>query len=386
MDICSANPTSSHLEKKCSFCGIRYFQDYLYGSGLFSCEHCYTAFPETFADREARRERKCNEKDPLYSYLPSKNASVRTRHLLHFFKSAAASPLSNAVTSSMLPLASISKGKSNREYCFVAAKDSSGEILSLRLRFARNLAGIRYLSQLNENEKLFIRDIFQSPTSIFFQTFQEIHAKLEKKGISIRSYHNDEDHVRTEWIFPAYPVNNEGSFTKRQLQIIQEKLSLCLEGQEKLDALYQWQFHKKYGYLTSCPTLYGVGLRFSIKMYLTNIRVYSILSTRGRKDDAIWRESFKSLGYEVRNISPMKGPQLQNLSDFTMNKACALADIESKADTEEKCEEQFVTLEFSCYEFPFSLNEAPHASKVNILMKEMKDMNILLAKYVAARQ
>lgn len=65
---------------------------------------------------------------------------------------------------------------------------------------------------------------------------------------------NEEDHFRIQSFFSG--LNLEDAF------IIADKVD------DALEKFYNYAYHDKYGYLTSCPTNIGTGVRFSVMMHL----------------------------------------------------------------------------------------------------------------------
>ena len=65
---------------------------------------------------------------------------------------------------------------------------------------------------------------------------------------------NEEDHIRIQ-------VFSSG-------QELEELLNLAIEIDEKIDGLVTYATNEKYGYLTSCPTNVGTGLRASVMVHL----------------------------------------------------------------------------------------------------------------------
>lgn len=65
---------------------------------------------------------------------------------------------------------------------------------------------------------------------------------------------NEEDHLRIQSFFSG--LNLEDAY------IIADKVD------DVLEKFYQYSYHEQYGYLTSCPTNVGTGIRFSVMMHL----------------------------------------------------------------------------------------------------------------------
>lgn len=65
---------------------------------------------------------------------------------------------------------------------------------------------------------------------------------------------NEEDHIRLQVISSGLELENS--------------LNLAIEIDKKLEELVQYAYNEKYGFLTSCPTNVGTGLRASIMVHL----------------------------------------------------------------------------------------------------------------------
>ena len=65
---------------------------------------------------------------------------------------------------------------------------------------------------------------------------------------------NEEDHLRLQVFAAGYELENLMKF--------------AIEIDEKIEKLIKYAFHKKYGYLTSCPTNLGTGMRASVMVHL----------------------------------------------------------------------------------------------------------------------
>ncbi len=65
---------------------------------------------------------------------------------------------------------------------------------------------------------------------------------------------NEEDHLRIQVFSAGYELEN--------------LLKFAIEIDEKIEKLINYAFHRKYGYLTSCPTNLGTGMRASVMVHL----------------------------------------------------------------------------------------------------------------------
>lgn len=178
-------------------------------------------------------------------------------------------------------------------------------ILSSRIRLARNLEGFVHplmyedttgqavldamtdalpktyerivMRDLNPNERLMLvikhlvsKDLMKSKDGAVFLNDDE----------SISIMVNEEDHVRIQVL-------------GRDLQL-KSLFQQAKEVDNAIDEALTISFHETYGYLTTCPTNIGTGLRASVMLHLPGL---SIMNRMGRIAQAINR-----FGYTIRGI------------------------------------------------------------------------------------
>src|SRR5690606_13399494 len=68
---------------------------------------------------------------------------------------------------------------------------------------------------------------------------------------------NEEDHIRIQCLFPGLQIN--------------EALKRANEIDDVLEAKLDYAFDEDFGYLTSCPTNVGTGLRASVMVHLPGL-------------------------------------------------------------------------------------------------------------------
>jgi len=91
---------------------------------------------------------------------------------------------------------------------------------------------------------------------------------------------NEEDHIRIQSFFSG--LNLEDAF------VIADKVD------DALEKFFSFAYHEKYGYLTSCPTNIGTGIRFSVMMHLPALSM-----TGGLKEI---QTSLKKDGFVIRGF------------------------------------------------------------------------------------
>lgn len=160
-------------------------------------------------------------------------------------------------------------------------------VLSSRIRLARNLSEYKFPTLITNEEAKQIIDLFakKAPESYFDGTspfellkmdeLQPLHKRVlvekhlispsladssglgacllsENEEISIMI--NEEDHIRIQCLFPGFQVS--------------EALSMANQMDDWIEKDVNYAFDEKIGYLTSCPTNVGTGLRASVMMHL----------------------------------------------------------------------------------------------------------------------
>ncbi|MGE7092790.1 protein arginine kinase [Lysinibacillus sp. NPDC048646] len=226
--------------------------------------------------------------------------------------------------------------------------DYSDIVISTRIRLARNLDGYRFPLVFSEDEALQVEQavthaIQDSPkllerysyfaikdlTPLQRQILVEKHLispQLAKKELvgsmllsedeSISIMVNEEDHLRIQCMTASF-----------QLQKAYEqanKIDRALEG------ALPYAFRDDFGYLTSCPTNIGSGLRASVMMHLP------VLTLTGQMNQII--NAMTRLGMTVRGIYGEGSENLGNVyqvsNQITLGKTedDILADIQSVAE------------------------------------------------------
>lgn len=82
----------------------------------------------------------------------------------------------------------------------------------------------------------------------------EKSAVLLNKDESISIMMNEEDHIRIQCLLPGFQLNEAWKIADRVDDVLEEKI--------------KYAFDEKLGYLTSCPTNVGTGIRASVMIHL----------------------------------------------------------------------------------------------------------------------
>lgn len=161
----------------------------------------------------------------------------------------------------------------------------SDVVVSTRIRFARNIAGNKFIQKADEKDLEKITDMFKDNTVvpelryIKLSDLDELMQKslVEKHIISREMLNqknsalllnsdedvcvmiNEEDHIRIQAMNPGLELEK----TLKRAEEIDETIA------KKINYAYS----DIYGYLTTCPTNVGTGLRASVMLHLPALRI-----------------------------------------------------------------------------------------------------------------
>jgi protein arginine kinase len=206
--------------------------------------------------------------------------------------------------------------------------DDSDIVLSSRIRLARNFADRTYPILKNENEltevnhfmnKEYAEHSFQNYKDFQFISLRDLSAiekrilvekhlispNLEKfpasavlisKNEQVSIMVNEEDHLRVQLYLPGFQLS--------------EALERAFELDDWIEEKVDYAFNEKCGYLTSCPTNVGTGMRASVMMHLPALaltkqitRMVPVINRLGLAVRGIYGEGSESLGniYQISN-------------------------------------------------------------------------------------
>ena len=195
-------------------------------------------------------------------------------------------------------------------------------VISTRVRVARNLEKYKFpsLMTLDESDKLteeilnaikdsnekddynfnIIRDLNPRERLVFIEEHlisPGLIQNLDKSSFLIRNDEkatimiNEEDHLRIQTLFPGLKLR--------------EAWELCSAIDDSLEKSVDYAYDEKLGFLTSCPTNVGTGLRASVMVHLP------CLSMTGHINNII--EALRKVGLTVRGIYGEGSEALGNL-------------------------------------------------------------------------
>lgn len=161
----------------------------------------------------------------------------------------------------------------------------SDVVVSTRIRFARNISGHKFTEKASEKDLEEILDIFKDNKIIPELKYIRLNdldrlmqnSLVEKHVISkdildrknsaivlntdedICVMINEEDHIRIQAVKPG--LNLEGA------------LKTAEEVDKKIGSKVEYAYSDLYGYLTTCPTNVGTGLRASVMLHMPALRI-----------------------------------------------------------------------------------------------------------------
>jgi protein arginine kinase len=165
--------------------------------------------------------------------------------------------------------------------------------VSTRVRVARNLSKYKFPSNmsLEENDSL-VSDILSSAKDIVDGEYKYIRTMdLTKVDERATIMINEEDHIRIQTLFSGLNLK--------------KAWNLCSKIDDELDKNLEYAYDERLGYLTSCPTNVGTGLRASVMVHLPCIKM------TGNINSVI--DGLRKLGITVRGIYGEGSRALGNL-------------------------------------------------------------------------
>lgn len=208
---------------------------------------------------------------------------------------------------------------------FTDSGSQNDVVLSTRIRLARNLKGIAFPGKMTDDDALRVISLVDNALGEMNYTFTKIDIPsltdaekqklVEERFISpaiAKSKHpcvayisedelvsimvNEEDHIRIQCIYPGFEV--------------QKALELIGRVDDYLSERLDYAMHEKYGYLTSCLTNVGTGMRISYMLHLPATVISgaadSIFATLGKLGITVrgmYGEGTKSVGniFQISN-------------------------------------------------------------------------------------
>ena len=209
---------------------------------------------------------------------------------------------------------------------YLQTGNKSDVVLSTRIRFARNIKGYLFVNRYTKEDALKIIGLMEDVAPKLGYGLKLVKLKdmdditklslVEKHLISPEFAYNKND-------IGAILINddenicimiNEEDHIRIQVMSsgleLESTLNLAMEIDKKLEELISYAFSNKYGFLTSCPSNVGTGLRASIMVHLPalsktrNIRkVLEAVNSFDMNIRGIYGEGSKAQGdiYQISN-------------------------------------------------------------------------------------
>ncbi|MBW4827801.1 MAG: protein arginine kinase [Clostridiaceae bacterium] len=200
-------------------------------------------------------------------------------------------------------------------------------VISSRIRIARNIEGIRFPQSTNNEEaekitKNILEAVKNSNKNANYKFFEigrlsslDKNVLIEKHLISpnliqkpdmssfllrddekVTIMINEEDHLRLQILLPGLNL--------------EEGWKLCSSIDDELEEYLDYAFDERFGYLTSCPTNTGTGLRASVMLHLPSLvltgyanNIFQAVSQIGLTVRGLYGEGTKALGniFQISN-------------------------------------------------------------------------------------
>ena len=209
---------------------------------------------------------------------------------------------------------------------YLQSGKESDVVLSTRIRLARNLSDIPFVDKCSKDDAEKVLQRAEKLTNVLGTGFKLLRLKdmdnitrlslIEKHLISpdfavdensrgaiiineeenICIMVNEEDHLRIQVLSAGLELENS--------------LNLATELDEKIEKAVNYAFNEKYGFLTTCPTNVGTGLRASVMVHLPALtltgninKILEVVNEFGMNIRGIYGEGSKSQGniYQVSN-------------------------------------------------------------------------------------
>ncbi len=214
-------------------------------------------------------------------------------------------------------------------------------VLSTRIRIARNISGLPFISKINASQAM---DVIKIIEKAIQNTNYGLEVKLLKDMDDITKLSLVEKHI----ISPEFALNKNdiGAIAINQEENIcimineedhlriqtfsaglnlESTLSLAMEVEENLNKNINYSYSGKYGFLTSCPSNVGTALRASIMVHLPALtktynieKVLNAVNGFGMNIRGIYGEGTNSKGcvYQISNKQTLGITELETIKNL----------------------------------------------------------------------
>lgn len=202
----------------------------------------------------------------------------------------------------------------------------SDVVISTRVRLSRNIKGIPFINRASKEE---LKEVYEKMKEITpslgynlkFLSLDDMDS-ITKQSL-VEKHLISPDFAKTKMPYTAIIINDEENICIMvneedhiKLQVftsgldIDNLLNLAIEIDEKIESLVQYSYHEKYGFLTSCPTNVGTGLKISTLVHIPALqmtgnlnKMLNIINNLGMNVRGLYGEGSKAEGdvYQVSN-------------------------------------------------------------------------------------
>lgn len=212
---------------------------------------------------------------------------------------------------------------------FFSKSSDEGIVLTSRIRLARNINGIPFphlmdketaekviddikssildsnsaisrdfdvikLSEINQNQMLSMVEKHLISNDLINN--RDISAVMVNKDNNVSIMINEEDHIRLQVIYPGFKLKEAFDMASKIDDLVEERIT--------------YAYDTKLGYLTSCPTNVGTGLRASVMLHLPALtmtkninNIITTINQVGLTIRGLYGEGSNALGnvYQISN-------------------------------------------------------------------------------------
>ena len=163
-------------------------------------------------------------------------------------------------------------------------KDSD-VVISSRIRFARNIEGIKFSKIASDDELKNVLELLKNinaDKTLHFVKLEDLDKTMQNSLVEKHIISKDLLNVSNAGILlnnnedVAIMVNEEDHLRIQVMKAgfnLEEVLNEAYKLDEKLSEKIKYAYNEKYGYLTACPTNIGTGLRASVMLHLPALRI-----------------------------------------------------------------------------------------------------------------
>ena len=245
--------------------------------------------------------------------------------------------------------------------------NDSDVVISSRVRFARNISGYKFPNEMESNELkeivgLMERNIDKKKYKLLkMEDIDEItkYSLMEQHLISKEFVRNDDGAIVINNDNTIVAMINEEDHLRMQAFDSGLNIDSCYEKlyefSEKLNKKIAYAENEKYGFLTSCPTNVGSGMRVSIMLHLPALYKIGLLdklldqaASIGISVRGLYGENTKGAGY-IYQISNQKTLGMTDKDIIAGLKVVATSIIEQERKAREILKRNNKKLEDSLY-------------------------------------